>query len=50
MTMYDKIARMKPEQEDHWIDMPQLSYWGERFFAEFAVAEAIAEENEKPIL
>ena len=50
MTMYDKIARMKPEQEDHWIEMPQLSYWGERFFAEFAVAEAVAEEAEKPIL
>lgn len=50
MTIYDKIARMKPEQEDHWIDVPQLSYWGERFFAEFAVAEAVAEASEQPIL
>ena len=22
MTMYDKIARMKPEQKNHWIDIP----------------------------
>lgn len=32
MTMYEKIARMKPEQTNHWIDIPELSYWGERFF------------------
>ncbi len=50
MTMYDKIARMKPEQEDHWIDIPELTYWGERFFAEFAVAEALAEPAEMPVL
>lgn len=50
MTMYDKIARMKPEQKNHWIDIPELSYWGERFFAEFAVAEALASPEETPIL
>ena len=41
MTRYDKIARMKPEQKNHWIDIPELSYWGERVFAEIAVAEEI---------
>lgn len=50
MTMYDKIARMKPEQENHWFELPELSYWGERFFAEFATAEALAEPGEMPIL
>lgn len=43
MTLHDKIARMKPEQKNHWIDIPELSYWGERFFGEFAVAEALAQ-------
>ena len=50
MTMYDKIARMKPEQTNHWIDIPELSYWGERFFAEFSVAEAMAKPEEMAIL
>lgn len=50
MTMYDKIARMKPEQENHWFDLPELSYWGERFFSEFATAEALATPEEIPIL
>ena len=50
MTMYDKIAKMKPEQENHWFELPELSYWGERFFAEFATAEALAEPHEIPIL
>ena len=50
MTMYDKIAQMKPEQKNHWIDIPELSYWGERFFAEFSVAEALAQPDEIPIL
>ena len=50
MTMYDKIAEMKPEQKNHWIDIPELSYWGERFFAEFAVAEAVATDEERPLL
>ena len=50
MTMYDKIAQMKPEQKNHWIDIPELSYWGERFFAEFSVAEALAQPEEIPIL
>ena len=50
MTMYDKIAQMKPEQENHWFDLPQLSYWGERFFAEFATAEALATPEEICIL
>lgn len=50
MTMYEKIAAMKPEQRNHWIDIPELSYWGERFFAEFAVAEALAEPEEKALL
>ena len=50
MTMYDKIAQMKPEQENHWFELPELSYWGERFFAEFATAEALAEPEEFPIL
>lgn len=50
MTMYEKIARMKPEQSNHWIDIPELSYWGERFFAEFAVAEALATPEEMPLL
>lgn len=43
MTRYDKIARMKPEQKNHWIDIPELSYWGERIFGEIAVAEALSE-------
>ena len=50
MTMYDKIAKMKPEQENHWFELPELSYWGERFFAEFATAEALATPEELPIL
>ena len=50
MTMYDKIARMKPEQKNHWIDIPELSYWGERFFAEFSVAEALAQPEEMALL
>ena len=50
MTMYDKIAQMKPEQENHWFELPELSYWGERFFAEFATAEALATPEEMPIL
>lgn len=50
MTMYDKIAQMKPEQENHWFALPELSYWGERFFAEFATAEALADPEEMPIL
>ena len=50
MTMYDKIARMKPEQTNHWIDIPELSYWGERFFAEFSVAEALARPEEMALL
>ena len=50
MTMYDKIARMKPEQENHWFELPELSYWGERFFAEFATAEALATPEEFSIL
>ena len=50
MTMYDKIAQMKPEQENHWFELPELTYWGERFFAEFATAEALATPEELPIL
>ena len=50
MTMYEKIARMKPEQTNHWIDIPELSYWGERFFAEFSVAEALAQPEEMTLL
>ena len=50
MTMYEKIARMKPEQSNHWIDIPELSYWGERFFAEFSVAEALAQPEEMSLL
>ncbi len=50
MTMYDKIAQMKPEQENHWYDLTELSYWGERFFAEFSVAESLAGPEEFPIL
>ena len=50
MTMYDKIAQMKPEQENHWFELPELSYWGERFFAEFATAEALATPEEFSIL
>ena len=50
MTMYDKIARMKPEQTNHWIEIPELSYWGERFFAEFSVAEALAQPEEMALL
>ena len=41
LTRYDKIAQMKPEQKNHWIDIPELSPWGERIFAEIAVAEEI---------
>ncbi|MDY4219502.1 MAG: glycoside hydrolase family 38 C-terminal domain-containing protein [Candidatus Faecousia sp.] len=50
MTIYDKIARMKPEQKNHWIDIPELSYWGERFFGELAVAQALAEGPEDEAL
>ena len=50
MTMYEKIAQMKPEQKNHWIDIPELSYWGERFFAQFSVAEALAQPEEFPLL
>ncbi|MBM6919619.1 hypothetical protein H6A12_00345 [Phocea massiliensis] len=41
MTRYEKIAQMKPEQKNHWIDMRELSAWGERIFAEIAVCEEI---------
>ncbi len=50
MTIYDKIAQMKPEQKNHWIDIPELSAWGERFFASFSVAEAVAEGQERRLL
>jgi len=50
MNMYEKIAQMKPEQKNHWFEIPELSYWGERFFAEFAVAEALAHPEERIIL
>lgn len=50
MTIYDKIAKMKPEQKNHWIEIPELSYWGERFFAEFSVAEVLATPEERPLL
>lgn len=43
MNRFDKIARMKPEQKNHWIDIPELSYWGERIFGEIAVAEELNE-------
>lgn len=42
MTRYEKIAQMKPEQKNHWIDIPELSYWGERIFGEIAVAEELS--------
>ena len=45
MTRYDKIARMKPEQKNHWIDIPELSPWGERIFAEIAVADEISKHE-----
>ena len=45
MTRYDKIARMKPEQKNHWIDIPELSPWGERVFAEIAVADEISKHE-----
>ena len=32
MTMYDKIAQMMPEQKNHWIDIPELSYWERQWF------------------
>ncbi len=41
MTRYDKIAQMKPEQKNHWIEMGALSAWGERIFAEIAVCEEL---------
>ena len=43
MTRYEKIAQMKPEQKNHWIDIPELSYWGERIFGEIAVAEELSQ-------
>ena len=42
MTRYEKIARMKPEQKNHWIDIPELTLWGERIFAEIGVAEELS--------
>ncbi len=48
MTRYDKIAQMKPEQKNHWIDIPELTFWGERIFAEIGVAEELSKsENGK---
>ena len=41
LTRYDKIAQMKPEQKNHWIEMGALSAWGERIFAEIAVCEEL---------
>ena len=49
MTRYDKIARMKPEQKNHWIDIPELSPWGERIFAEIAVADEISKHENGPL-
>jgi len=42
LTRYEKIAQMKPEQKNHWIDIPELTFWGERIFAEIAVAEELS--------
>ena len=48
LTRYDKIAQMKPEQKNHWIDIPELTFWGERIFAEIGVAEELSKsENGK---
>ncbi len=38
LSIYDKIAAMKPEPPSHWFDPPELSYWGERIFAQIATA------------
>lgn len=45
MTRYDKIAQMKPEQKNHWIDIPELTPWNERIFAEIAVAEELNQKE-----
>ena len=45
MTRYEKIAQMKPEQKNHWIDVRELSAWGERIFAEIAVCEEISKHE-----
>ena len=45
LTRYDKIAQMKPEQKNHWIDIPELPPWNERIFAEIAVAEELNQKE-----
>ncbi len=37
LSIYDKIAAMKPEPPSHWFDPPEVSQWGERIFAEIGV-------------
>ena len=42
MSIYDKIAAMKPEPPSHWFDPPEVSPWGERVFAEIATVLEIS--------
>lgn len=42
LSIYDKIAAMKPEPPSHWYDPPEVSPWGERVFAEIATVLEIS--------
>lgn len=42
LSIYDKIAAMKIEPPSHWTDPPEMSYWGERVFAEIATVLEIS--------
>ncbi len=42
LSIYDKIAAMKPEPPTHWYDPPEVSPWGERVFAEIATVLEIS--------
>ncbi len=47
LSIYDKIAAMKPEPPTHWYDPPEISPWGERVFAEIATVLEISKgEND----
>ena len=42
MTRYDKLAAMRPEQKNHWVEHTEMSQMFERIFAEIGVAEELS--------
>ncbi|MBO5036760.1 MAG: alpha-mannosidase [Clostridia bacterium] len=42
MTRYDKLAAMRPEQKNHWVEYNELPKMQERIFAEIGVADELS--------